>query len=376
MRKRRGLAIPEPRFRLVSGIRLRRGDWAKISGLGRWAISLPLRLVDSLDVIIRRCLHFVEERLALFTAVALILAGTFIYFCWDWLQSGTLRSESGSTTLRNVGFVVAGLIALPFAIWRTRVADRQVSASQRQADVDEQELLDKRYSNATEMLESHSLTTRIEGINALKLLATQYAERYFWQVTNRLCELASNTVNVGAPGERAAEDTRAAMSIFLDRMMVGPRINRLTQGRTKLIRANLSGAILIGSVLAGVEFENTDLSEASLGSANLRDTLLLRISLRQAELRKASLQDAHLFDTDMSNADLSNALFDRAMVYRGSLTGAILEGAVLTGAVFNSVNGLTQQQVNAATADQDDPPTFEESFDPETGKKLIWESSG
>ena len=56
---------------------------------------------------------------------------------WDWLRDGPDGVESGSTTVRNLGLVVAGLIALPLAIWRSLVA-------QRQADTAQQSLLNER----------------------------------------------------------------------------------------------------------------------------------------------------------------------------------------------------------------------------------------
>ena len=56
---------------------------------------------------------------------------------WNWLSGG----ESASTTIRNVGLVIAGSVALPLAIWRGVVADRQASAAQRQVDAAQQSLL-------------------------------------------------------------------------------------------------------------------------------------------------------------------------------------------------------------------------------------------
>ena len=56
---------------------------------------------------------------------------------WNWLSGG----ESASATIRNVGLVIAGSVALPLAIWRGVVADRQASAAQRQVDATQQSLL-------------------------------------------------------------------------------------------------------------------------------------------------------------------------------------------------------------------------------------------
>ena len=51
-----------------------------------------------------------------------------------WVGGG----ESGSTTIRNLGIVLAGLVALPLTVWRGVVANRQ-------ADTAQQDLRNKRY---------------------------------------------------------------------------------------------------------------------------------------------------------------------------------------------------------------------------------------
>ena len=42
-----------------------------------------------------------------------------------WLQCGPEDGESNSTTLRNVGLLVAGFYALIFAFWRAKIADAE-----------------------------------------------------------------------------------------------------------------------------------------------------------------------------------------------------------------------------------------------------------
>ena len=43
---------------------------------------------------------------------------------WEWIVTGPTGEESGSTTLRNLGFVAGGFIAIWVAVWRGVVADR------------------------------------------------------------------------------------------------------------------------------------------------------------------------------------------------------------------------------------------------------------
>ena len=46
---------------------------------------------------------------------------------WGWLRETPNGYESASTTIRNLGLLVAAPFALWFAYWRARVADRQAS---------------------------------------------------------------------------------------------------------------------------------------------------------------------------------------------------------------------------------------------------------
>ena len=57
---------------------------------------------------------------------AVIAALSLTVIFWEWLSG----AESGSTTIRNVALVGAGLVALPLAIWRGVVADRQAKTAQ------------------------------------------------------------------------------------------------------------------------------------------------------------------------------------------------------------------------------------------------------
>ena len=106
---------------------------------------------------------------------------------WGWLRETPNGYESASTTIRNLGLLVAAPFALWFAYWRARVADRQANAaqeqvktsqqqvetSQRQAETAEKGLLNERYQRGAEMLGSEVLSVRLGGIYALARLAQE-----------------------------------------------------------------------------------------------------------------------------------------------------------------------------------------------------------
>ena len=102
---------------------------------------------------------------------------------WSWLSAG----ESGSAVIRNLGVVVLAVIALPLAVWRGVVADRQAKAARQQADTAEQGLLYDRYQKGAEMLGSAILSVRLGGIYALEHLGKEYSDQFYIQVMRILC---------------------------------------------------------------------------------------------------------------------------------------------------------------------------------------------
>ena len=107
---------------------------------------------------------------------ALVIVLGLIVGFWEWLSGG----ESGSTTVRNVVLVLAGVIALPLAVWRSVVADRQSRTAQ-------QGLLNERYQKSGEMLGSDVLSVRLAGIYALQRLAAEHPDQYHIQVMRLFC---------------------------------------------------------------------------------------------------------------------------------------------------------------------------------------------
>ena len=112
--------------------------------------------------------------------------------CREWLVTGSDCRESGSTTLRNLVFVVGGLVAIGFGIWRGVVADRQAKASQLQVAVSQRSLLNEQYQKGAEMLGSNALFIRLGGIYALQGLAEQEPELYHVPIVRMFCAFMRN----------------------------------------------------------------------------------------------------------------------------------------------------------------------------------------
>ena len=130
---------------------------------------------------------------------------------WDWLSI-----ESNGSTIRNIVLVGAAMIALPLAIWRSIVAERQAKTAQRS-------LLNERYQKGAEMLGSKVLAVRLGGIYALARLARDHSGDYHTQVMSLLCAFVRNPTGepVGASlpinGLRVREDVQAVMTAVGER---------------------------------------------------------------------------------------------------------------------------------------------------------------
>ena len=267
-------------------------------------------------------------------AVGLLVFGV-VMVCRHW---GWIVTESGSTIIRNLGLVIGGLIAIGFGIWRGVVADRQAKASQEQAkaslhqaETSQRGLLNERYQKGAEMLGSEVLSVRMGGIYALQRLAKDEPEQYHVQNMRLFCSFVRNPTKDEEAGSRSIrgvrEDVQAVMTV------IGTRS------------------------AADIELEvkeqfNLDLAGANLAGVNMVLTIPISANLANAILFNANLTGAHLF--------------------AANLTGAYLTRANLTGADLYRAKGLTQEQLDQACADPENPPDLGNLRDAENDLPLEW----
>ncbi len=70
-----------------------------------------------------------------------------VLLSWRFWEGLAGDEESLSITVRNVGLVIGGVVAILLAVWRSNVAQRQANTAQ-------QTLLNERYQRGAEMLGS------------------------------------------------------------------------------------------------------------------------------------------------------------------------------------------------------------------------------
>ena len=300
--------------------------------------------------------------------VAVLVIGLVLSWrSWEELQGD---QDSLSTTIRNLGLVIGGIIAILLAVWRSVVASSQ-------ADTAQQGLLNERYQKGAEMLGSNVLSVRLGGIYALERLAAEHPKRYHIQVMNLFCSYVRNPTKSTDEGRQATlvtepagkegrqhesaqmrEDIQAVMAAIGDRGEIGIAIERREEFTLDLHGADLSFARLSGANLAGA-----DLSLANLRHASFFDTTpsgpdlstpipsgpnqpqarigipgssipldFAGVESRQANLSGSILSGADLSDAFLLGADLSGAQLVKANLSNGKLIRVNLRKAVLLSA--------------------------------------------
>ena len=253
--------------------------------------------------------------------VAIMLLGSILglaFWGWDWLRVTELNllPESKSTTIRNAGLVIAGALALVFAVWRGVLG-------QRQAKIAQQGLSNERYQKGAEMLGSEVLAVRLGGIYALQRLAAEHPEQYHIQIMQLFCAYVRNPTGDeqgpvsgsdedGKPIHKLREGVQAAMYAIGKRTDACIAIEKAAfflldlrnanLQHSRLSNLNLSYALLGKSNMFGASLYISNLSSASLTDANLSDTDLTGVNLSDANLYRAKLSNAVLNDTNLSDA--------------------------------------------------------------------------
>jgi hypothetical protein len=282
----------------------------------------------------------------------LLVGATLIKLLYAVL-SQNLNANPTSEDIRNLGLAAGAMIGIPFLIWRSIVAQKQV-------DVSEQGHITDRINKAVEGLGAEksvkrdgedetepNLEVRIGALYALERIS-QYSARDHIQAMEILCAYIRNNADRHSPRLPEEEPkegwqawglrnrTHPPLDVDIALRIIERRSNdrkqrekdanyRLGLERApfhalELHRRDLTDAILTQAKLQGTILWDTKLQGADLGFAKLHGAILGEAKLQGANLRSAKLQGANLIDAELQGADL---------------IGAKLQGADLWGAEFD-----------------------------------------
>lgn len=109
--------------------------------------------------------------------VLLIVVVSLGLTVWHW--EALSGDESVSETIRNIGLVIGGLIAIVLGAWRGAQAQKQVELA-------EHDSLDGQFQKCAEMLGHEHESVRTSGVISLSHLAANHPARYYVQATEIL----------------------------------------------------------------------------------------------------------------------------------------------------------------------------------------------
>lgn len=295
-------------------------------------------------------IHRVTKRDGFWWVAGLIATLAFgVVFSWLFWEELRGDEESLSSTIRNLGLVEGGVIAIVLAVWRSLVAQKQAEAALRQADTAlrqagtaEQGLLNDRYQKGAEMLGNDVLSVRLGGIYALQRLAEEHPGQYHVQIMRLFCAFARHPTMdkdvEGMPGMEGEApyilpslraDVQTVIQAIADRNEANIELERQLNFRLDFRDAklndlmcwsgDLSGAVLNGADLSGARFVGTNLSDvylidvkspAYLGNVNLSGAHLMRIEnfSNMTIGGYLNVSDAYISELDLSGARLMGVL--------------------------------------------------------------------
>ena len=216
--------------------------------------------------------RIVQKRLIV-TLVALLVAllGTIWLSGWDWLwivssfgcwlRQTPTGPESRSTTLRNIGLLVGGGIAILVAYRRSVIAQRGIT--------------NERYQRSAEMLGSPVLAVRLGGMYVLRRVADEEPGPFHLQIMRVLCAFVRNPTPAkdeketdGKPTVKTIrEDVQVALWIIAFRSKAGIELEKKEGVELDLCGADLSNAQLALGNLTHWVLDNADLTNTVLYKA-------------------------------------------------------------------------------------------------------------
>jgi uncharacterized protein YjbI with pentapeptide repeats len=261
-------------------------------------------------------------------------------------------AEARSSVIRNIGLVLAAVVGLPFLVWRSVVAQKQV-------DVAEQGLFNDKINAAANDLHARRLVTQnphktdfrwnywqddivkrnaaIDRLEGLVRENSEVAERISRLLSIYLRELSAENKPQGVPQAATPEELR-----------------NWARSLAQHSRSDMENAARVLGRLAQIEGVDPDKVDIDLRGANLQGFDLREAVFNKARLTGAQMQGASLGWAKMQGADLFEAQMQGAVLFGAKMQGAVLRGAQMQGADL----GVAQMQGADLSGAQMDAATF------------------
>ena len=312
--------------------------------------------------------------LALFVAFGAV---SFVSCTWLVTEESTNRSaevdgsaqhqlsirESGSTTLRNLGLLVAGAIAIALAVWRSIAADRQSIATMRQSETASGDLWNTRFEKGVEMLASEHQAVRLGGVYALWHLFTDSSRPNRIQLTETLCAFVRQPPGEPTPSLGLREDVQTVMSVFkLSDKEDETSVMELSRQIIKLFERGVGLHEQTEIPLKVYDEQDPEIEyPLNFRSAHLNGARIYNNNFAFSSLRDASLRGATIWASDLSGAILRGADLSSPYVVEGHKQPRImcqynegtLDVTMVIGSRLHEANMIGAQLVGAWLRDSD-----------------------
>ena len=288
---------------------------------------------------------------------------------WEFI----FEKEVVTASLRNLFIVLAAIVGVPLAIWRSAVAKQQAKASERQAETGEKRLRNETYVKGAAMLGDKVLSVRLGGIYSLKGLANESPEEYQIQVMELLCAFVRNppeeeaqtdgtmcegTGDSGRAGgpKVLRDDVQTVVDIIVrreDELREGWKWSQQRQldlrgASLEAVAAaggDLAGALLHGAKLDWGNFRNATLSGARMTDGSMKNATVTGANMSGCSFRDADLSGISCNKVDISRCSMNSVDLSRAQAYGAKISNAGISGSDLRRANLRRVK-LDHCQIN------------------------------
>lgn len=266
-----------------------------------------------------------------------IVSVQFASTLWD------VKLDTSRDRLRNLGWVLTGMIGVPFLIWRSVTAWAM-------ARTNHQGLLTERLVKSVEQLgatrpgnyrpthiggsssaiDVPCMEARLSALFSLERIALD-SEKDHISVMETLCSYIREYPQVEAP---AAEESRNTLYIQTAEMQNFKSANPDMQ--------------IAMSIIARRSPMQINIERDQEYKINLRNALIIGIDLEEAKLGRSNFQSANLTNSCFLKAELEDCWLDNAVFDGADLRECSLANASVRSADFSRCTGLIEEQVHEA----------------------------
>ena len=367
---------------------------------GRRTLRFKRNFDQCLETALRGLVGFAGSILRVCTVLAILLVVPSLLMFWeemavgwDWLREGS--EESRSTTIRNISLILAGLIGLPFLVWRAITQDRQTATAQETLLDSRQARLNEQFQRAADKLSSNDIGTRLAGIEDLKFLADSHAEHYHVNAMRQLCGFVRHPIEIPGQPKVGADTITLTREQVLSSFGISEwsisnnEVAPLDQVFEFLRRAGLSNISTIKDIPPKLELPTERLREdiqTAIDAIAFCHEKNIGIEARQGywlDFHGADLRTANFMGKTLAGAPIEWTGFrstyhflatrHRTNLRNTKLNRANFLGANLSNVDFSGATGLTQADLNWAKADTGSEPMLYGVID-DDGVNLSWEN--